>query len=290
MKDKCNRYKLQIFAIACVVVLVAAGTFAWYAFVRNTDIIHDSVTTEDGASIVCENFTVYTRTTDAEGNKQYQVYNSIPEITMNTYDSVFGKNEDTAIFIRIPVEGSTVDGTKDIKLEMSRNNPDGYDSLTDNKGLISKETNQELNLEEGKIINFLTNISKYKCMLIPELNSAANGEAQTIYETAFSSFEDNNPGLETKYYATQTKENKVYTVSKSDTNKITWTLTSGEITAAKVAGENKIYVYIEVNYDEHLVAAYLQNHEGNFVARKLGETQLLHYVGDLDQLTATSTR
>lgn len=272
----------SVLLLACFLLVI--GSYSWFSNNRKTDGKENQIITEEESDAILGDYTIFMRSTeeDSNGNKTYKVLNSLENVTLSTYDSVFGRNADTAVILRIPVSGTCVDDKQALRFTLSRANTDklnGY--CSDDYGLLANATNADLHIEAGKIINYLTNIAAFKFTIIPDLNEypSTQENAQKIYEEAEVVF-DAIGGQYT--FAEQTKSGKIYTVTKT-TNEITWNLDAGyELTKDEI-----LYVYVEIDYEKHLTAAYLQNHEGNFKVGKLGQTQLLSFVGDLSMLQVT---
>lgn len=269
----------SVLLLACFLLVI--GSYSWFSNNRKIDGKENQIITEEESDAILGDYTIFMRST-SDGKKIYNVLNSLGNVTLSTYDSVFGRNADTAIILRIPVSGTHVDGKQALSFTMSRANTDELSEYCFNEyGLKAKQTNEDLNIEQDKIINYLTNIAGFKFAIIPSLNEypSTQENAQKIYDEAEVVF-DAIGGQYT--FAEQTKSGKIYTVTKT-TNKITWNLDAGyELTKDEI-----LYVYVEIDYEKHLTAAYLQNHEGNFKVGKLGQTQLLSFVGDLSMLQVT---
>lgn len=271
----------SVLLLACFLLVI--GSYSWFSNNRKTDGKENQIITEEESDAILGDYTIFMRSTKegSDGNKII-VLNSLEKVTLSAYDSVFGRNADTAIILRIPVSGTHVDGKQALSFTLSRANTDklnGY--CSDDYGLLANATNADLHIEKDKIINYLTNIAGFKFAIIPSLNEFASTQenAKEIYEGAEAVF-DAIGGQYT--FAEQTKSGKIYTVTKT-TNEITWNLDAGyDLTKDEI-----LYVYVEIDYEKHLTAAYLQNHEENFAVGKLGQTQLLSFVGDLSMLKVT---
>ncbi len=278
-----KRMKTQLlsFTLLLASFLLIIGSYSWFSNNRKTDGKENQIITEEESDAILGDYTIFMRST-SDGNKTYKVLNSLENVTLSTYDSVFGRNADTAVILRIPVSGTCVDDKQALRFTLSRANTDELSEYcSDEYGLKAKETNTDLHIEENKIINYLTNIAVFKFAIIPSLKDykSTRENAQKIYEEAEVVF-DAIGGQYT--FAEQTKSGKIYTVTKT-TNEITWSLDAGyELTEDEI-----LYVYVEIDYEKHLTAAYLQNHERNFKVGKLGQTQLLSFVGDLSMLQVT---
>ena len=276
----------SVLLLACFLLVI--GSYSWFSNNRKTDGKENQIITEEESDAILGDYTIFMRST-SDGKKSYKVLNSLEEnVTLSAYDSVFGRNADTAIILRIPVSGRQVDGKQALGFKLSRANTDklnGY--CSDDYGLLANATNADLHIEKDKIINYLTNIAGFKFAIIPSLNEFASTQenAWKIYEEAEAVFHDVGNPVAQYTFAEQTKSGKIYTVTKT-TNEITWNLGAnyGEKNLTK---DEILYVYVEIDYEKHLIAAYLQNHEENFAVGKLGQTQLLSFVGDLSMLEVT---
>lgn len=281
-----KRMKTQLlsFTLLLASFLLIIGSYSWFSNNRKTDGKENQIITEEESDAILGDYTIFMRST-SDGNKIYKVLNSLGNVTLSTYDSVFGRNADTAIILRIPVSGTHVDGKQALSFTLSRANTDklnGY--CSDDYGLLANATNADLHIEKDKIINYLTNIAGFKFAIIPSLNEFASTQenAWKIYEEAEAVFHDVGNPVAQYTFAEQTKSGKIYTVTKTK-NEIIWNLDAGyELTEDEI-----LYVYVEIDYEKHLTAAYLQNHERNFKVGKLGQTQLLSFVGDLSMLQVT---
>lgn len=281
-----KRMKTQLlsFTLLLASFLLIIGSYSWFSNNRKTDGKENQIITEEESDAILGDYTIFMRST-SDGNKTYKVLNSLENVTLSTYDSVFGRNADTAVILRIPVSGTCVDDKQALRFTLSRANTDELSEYcSDEYGLKAKETNTDLHIEENKIINYLTNIAVFKFAIIPSLNEYASTQenARKIYEGAEAVFHDVGNPVAQYTFAEQTKSGKIYTVTKTK-NEIIWSLDAGyELTEDKI-----LYVYVEIDYEKHLTAAYLQNHERNFKVGKLGQTQLLSFVGDLSMLQVT---
>lgn len=272
----------SVLLLACFLLVI--GSYSWFSNNRKIDGKENQIITEEESDAILGDYTIFMRST-SDGNKIYNVLNSLGNVTLSTYDSVFGRNADTAIILRIPVSGTHVDGKQALSFTMSRANTDELSEYCfDEYGLKAKQTNEDLNIEQDKIINYLTNIAGFKFAIIPSLNeyTSTQENAQKIYEGAEAVFDD----IDAQYtFATQTKSEKIYTVTKT-TNEIIWNL-GANYGEKNLTDDEILYVYVEIDYEKYLTAAYLQNHEENFKVGKLGQTQLLSFVGDLSMLQVT---
>ena len=277
----------SVLLLACFFLII--GSYSWFSNNRKTDGKENQIITEEESDAILGDYTIFMRSTkeDSDGKKinSYKVLNSLENVTLSPYDSVFGRNEDTAIILRIPVSGKHVDGEQALSFTLSRANTDELNEYcSDEYGLKANQTKVDLNIEQDKIINYLTNIAAFKFAIIPSLNNytSTQGNAQAIYEGAKTVFDSTDNPVTSYRFAEQTKNGKIYTVTKT-TNKITWNL-GANYGVDKLTKDEILYVYVEIDYDKHLTAAYLQNHEANFAVGKLGQTQLLSFVGDLSML------
>lgn len=284
-----KRMKTQLLSLtlllACFLLII--GSYSWFSNNRKTDGKENQIITEEESDAILGDYTIFMRST-SDGNKIYKVLNSLGNVTLSTYDSIFGRNADTAIILRIPVSGTHVDGKQALSFTLSRANTDELSEYcSDEYGLKAKETNTDLHIEENKIINYLTNIAAFKFAIIPSLNEFASTQenAKEIYEGAEAVFHDEGNSIAQYTFATQTKSGKIYTVTKT-TNEITWNL-GANYGEENLTDDEILYVYVEIDYEKYLIAAYLQNHERNFKVGKLGQTQLLSFVGDLSMLQVT---
>lgn len=280
----------SVLLLACFLLVI--GSYSWFSNNRKTDGKENQIITEEESDAILGDYTIFMRSTkeDSDGNKikSYKVLNSLGNVTLSAYDSVFGRNTDTAVILRIPVSGRHVDGKQALSFTMSRANTDELSEYcSDEYGLKAKETNTDLHIEENKIINYLTNIAAFKFAIIPSLKDykSTQENAQTIYEGAEAVFHDEGNSIAQYTFATQTKSGKIYTVTKT-TNEITWNL-GANYGEENLTDDEILYVYVEIDYEKYLIAAYLQNHEENFAVGKLGQTQLLSFVGDLSMLEVT---
>ncbi|MGN1155830.1 MAG: hypothetical protein ACI4TK_06610 [Agathobacter sp.] len=277
----------SVLLVACCLLII--GSFSWFSNNRKTDGKEDQIITEEESDAILGDYTIFMRSTkeDSDGNKinSYKVLNSLENVTLSPYDSVFGRNEDTAIILRIPVSGKHVDGKQALSFTLSRANTDELSEYcSDAYGLKANATDDDLNIEQDKIINYLTNIATFKFAIIPSLNDykSTQENAQAIYEGAKTVFDSKDNPVTPYTFAEQTKSGKIYTVTKT-TNEIIWNL-DADYGEGKLTADGTLYIYVEIDYDKYLTAAYLQNHEANFAVGKLGQTQLLEFVGDLSML------
>lgn len=277
MKAFLKSKKWRVAALVCLVAVAVtvSGTFAWYITSRRTDAALQVITSEEGSAIVCGQYTVYLKTTDASGNPVYQVFNALDEkVTLKEFDSVFGENEDTAIIMKIPVSGTSLNNGSNLLLTLSRANRGVLEGYSDANGLFSNATNEADKVEKDKILRYLTNIASFRFSLIPALNGVT--DPGTIYETAKTEF---SKSAEVQFAsASWIQDQKTYTVTK-DTNQLIWDIPAADISSA--VSEGVLNLYVEIDYDKTLIAAYLQDHSTNFVARKLGVTEMLEFIGDL---------
>lgn len=266
MKAFLKSKKWRVAALVCLVAVAVtvSGAFAWYITSRRTDAALQVITSEEGSAIVCGQYTVYLKTKDASGKDVYQVFNALDEkVTLKEFDSVFGRHEDTAIIMKIPVSGTSLNNGSSLLLTLSRANRGVLEGYSDANGLYSNATNEADKVEKDKILRYLTNISSFRFSLIPALNGVT--DPGTIYETAKTEF---SKSAEVQFAsASWNQEQKTYEVSKVDGNTLTWDIPTADISSA--VSDGTLNLYIEIDYDEALIAAYLQDHSTNFIARKL---------------------
>lgn len=278
----------------CLVTLIGAVTVFTYlsrAWFSNNEKTHNGtsiVASEVPEDLMVDGYTVYKRENvqqaDGSMTKKYTATtsDSLNDVDMLPFDSVFGRNENTPLIVRILVSGKAVDGHTALLLTLDREDTEELKPYCDDGfGLHANATNETLHTENGKIINYLSNIAQIKFAVIKELNDAT--QAEKIYDTALTYFKNQVPAA--KAYAEQTRNGKDYTVTKN-TNSLLWNLPS-DYGADCLTDDGHLYIYVEIDYEEHLVAAYLQNHESNFGIGKLGQTQMLEFIGDLDTLTVS---
>lgn len=279
MKAFLKSKKWRVAALVCLVAVAVtvSGAFAWYIINRKTEASLQVITSEEAPAIVCGQYTVYLKTTDESGNPVYRVYNTLnDEVKLNEFDSVFGRHKDTAIIMKIPVSGTSLSSGSNLLLTLSRENCGVLEGYSDDYGLFSNAdaVNESDKVAKDKILRYLTNIASFRFMLIPALN----GETVpgTIYDTAIEEFK--NTEFKTFATASLNEDKKTYTVEKT-TNQLSWVISADNIGAA--VSDGTLNLYVEINYDKTLIAAYLKDHSYNFVARKLSDPDLLEFVGDL---------
>lgn len=279
---------LCLVTLICAVTVFAYLSRAWFSNNEKTQDGTSMVASEVPEDVLIDGYTVYKRENveqaDGSMTKKYTVTtsDSLNDVDMLPFDSVFGRNENTPLIVRIPVSGKAVDGHTALLLTLDREDTEELKPYCDDGfGLHANATDAALHIENGKIINYLSNIAQIKFAVIKELNDAT--QAGEIYDTALTYFENQVPAAKT--YAEQTRNGKVYTVVKN-TNSLLWNLPS-DYGTDYLTDDGHLYIYVEIDYEEHLVAAYLQNHESNFAIGKLGQTQMLEFIGDLDTLTVS---
>ena len=276
----------------CLVTLISAVTVFAYlsrAWFSNNEKTHDGtsiVASEVPEDVLIDGYTVYKRESveQADGSVIKKYYattsDSLSDVKMQAFDSVFGRNEDTPLIVRIPMSGKAVDGHKALHITLDRADTEALkDYCADSFGLNANATDSSLHIENGKIINYISNIAQVRFAIIKELNDVT--QPQEVYDTALAYFEGH--ASDAKTYAKQTKDGKSYVVTK-DTNTITDDIPA-DYGEDYLTDDGQLYLYVEIDYEEFLVAAYLQNHKGNFAIGKLGQTQMLDFNGDLDLIT-----
>ena len=214
-----KRMKTQLlsFTLLLASFLLIIGSYSWFSNNRKTDGKENQIITEEESDAILGDYTIFMRST-SDGNKTYKVLNSLENVTLSTYDSVFGRNADTAVILRIPVSGTCVDDKQALRFTLSRANTDklnGY--CSDDYGLLANATNTDLHIEKDKIINYLTNIAGFKFAIIPSLNEFASTQenARKIYKEAEAVFHDVGNPVAQYTFAEQTKSGKIYTVTKT---------------------------------------------------------------------------
>lgn len=277
-------FRTGVFTVIAFISIVTL-TMAWFAINKEVNGKGMIVNANDKGEQVLNEYTVYTR----KGNV-YSKTDSLAEIKMQTYDSVFGENEDMSIYIRIPVSGKNIDGKQAMDFSITRENPavtsvGSSTEIFDENGYIANATLQDgdIDLEEGKIANLISNIAGFRFALIPELNDVDS--AEEIYKGA------------KKYFGNPFDEGSIPVISFVDReddnrlikkkNEITWNLVEnyGE---DKLTDEDILYLYVEVFYDKYLISDYIKDHGENFEVGKLGVTKLLAFVGDLKVLEVSA--
>lgn len=296
--------KKNVFLKVCAVIALAVSIFAlslvsysWYSSNRNADNYQLPVITDEASGISCGDYLIYVKhmrndTGNLLGEPEYEIFNSLDDVSLNFYDSVFGRNEDTPIIIRIPISlSSAEDGS--LNLAIDRRNVGALDGKTDDYGLKATETfsqsataedPQEYSIETGLIVNYLSNISTYKTGIVPSLNSTEPNNAKAIYDGAHTALSS----IRSQAFAFQSRSGKVYTVTKT-TNavELNAVYAAGDIAIDPDTDANTLYLYVEIDYDPYLIAAYIQNHNQSFKVGKLGNAELLRFIGDLNTITIT---
>ena len=210
-------------ALLAVLVMVSGITFAWYRENQSTEGTQATIKS-DSEKVALSEFTVYYSDGAVTNNGT---------ITLQSYDSVFGRNQNTPLYVLIPVSGEAVQNTG-YTLEFSFDC--GNDAL--------------INGDSGKIMPYLSNVMQVSCMAVderPETYEDAQGKFTQRNEACFASFT-----VDATSHVVQSGSRKDSTIG---------------FTMDEHSTKGEIFVLFELDYNHDLITGFVDNYANDFAGR-----------------------
>lgn len=238
---KWKRLKKPILAAVfwlTVLTLLCGTTFTWYLETKSTEGTQAVVKSDSELAVLSEFTIYYSDGATVTGSNNDFV------ITLKSYDSVFGRNQNTPMYILLPISGKAVQNT-------------GYTlNLTfdcNNDALVGGES--------GRILPYFSNVAQIRCVAVDTVPGS--------YQEAQNAFS----GSEAACFASFTVDKSSHTVLSGSKNRTV------SFTLDKHSANGEIYALFEVGYNFALIAGFVDNHANDFTGR-LDTTQSLEFNGE----------
>jgi hypothetical protein len=187
-------------------------------------------------------------------------YTMLDKFMLNTFDSVFGRNKYSAGYLRLKIVLDDIDTSSppDLTLTLKR------------KDLSTRRTTGD------DAEHYTSDVSYVRFAVAPSgvLNSV-DSSAEEIYtaaHTLFSALSDSD---------------KMYFDSGAESSSVTYSVTGYSDSLVTEDGRNVLYVMMEADYDPKKVIDFVQDQTGYMKTLRLGETETIQFVGDLEDVTVT---
>ena len=232
--------------LAVSAAVIAGVTFGWYDFLRETQ-AGAVVLNSEGQDVNVDGFTII-----ASNKASSDVLNR-NTITLKSYDSVFGKNSETPVYILIPVSGQAV---------QEENHTLSFTFDCGNGTLVNTDTNM--------VQPYFSNVAQLRCVTVAgEPADYADARAQ------FSGVTD-----PPECFANFTVDSETH--AASGTKRRTVPLSAPGYSATGVQ-----YVLFELDYNFDLVTRFVDNH-ANDISGRLDQSQNLEFSQDTIHITVSA--
>ena len=224
-----------VILLAVSAAVFAGVTFGWYDFLRETQAGTVELNSE-GQMVNVDGFTLFTYE-----NEEYGISADKTTITLKSFDSVFGKNSETPVYILIPVSGEAVQQP-------------GYDLK------FTFACGNNTLLDGGKIKPLFSNVAQVRYVVVNDPSGLTSYEAaRSRFYAADGSVQ---PGVSTPVcFASFTVDSDRHNVTSSDKSP-TVTLSAPGYSAAGVQ-----YVLFELDYNFDLVTGFIDNYASDISGR-----------------------
>lgn len=235
-----------VILLAVSVAVVAGVTLGWYDFLKKTQ-ADDVVLNSEGQLVNVDGFTLF------NSNEAESTLPNGNSLTLKSYDSVFGKNSETPVYILIPVSGEAVQ------------QPD-YDL----KFTFDCGGSELVNADTNKIQPYFSNVAQVRYVVV------SNPSDLTSYKAAREQFYTEDGSVQSGVSASE------YFVKELEVDSNTHTLVSGKkenavtLSAPGYSNTGVQYVLFELDYNFELVTGFVNNYADDFSGR-LDQTQNLEF-------------
>lgn len=230
-----------VILLAVSAAMIAGVTFGWYDFFRDTQ-AGAVVLTSEGQLVSVDGFTLFS---SSEATSTLPSGNTL---TLKSYDSVFGRNEQTPVYILIPVTGEAV---QEAGYTLQFSFDCGGSPLT---GTVD---------EEIKIQPYFSNVAQLRCVVVsgtPTDYGDAQAQFSGVADTpvCFASFT-----VDSNSHALQLDP------APSKNNSVTLSAPGHSDTGVQ-------YVLFELDYNFNLVTGFVNNYASG-IAGRLDQSQNLEF-------------
>lgn len=273
-----TNWKPQGTMAAVVLLAVSVGvfsgvTFGWYSHLRKTQAGEVTLNSE-GQLVNVDGLTIFTyeyqESQENQESIKYGISDDKTTITLKSYDSVFGRNEQTPVYILIPVKGEAVQqGGYNLQFEINCGDSTLMGDGTD----------------PTKIKPIFSNVAQLSYI-------AVNGQDDiniNSYNDARSMFHPSDSAGQTVVSDPECFVD--FTVDK-DTHTVTSSTEKGSIIFDKIAGYSStgvVYVLFELDYSLNLVTGFVDNYASDDSGR-LDQAKNLTFTQDTIHITVSASR
>ena len=244
--------------LAVSTAVVAGVTFGWYDLLRETQ-AGEVVLQSESQLVSVDGFKLFNSSNVESGLSDGNT------LTLKSYDSVFGKNSETPVYILIPVGGEAV-------------RQSGYDLE------FSFDCGSDTLMEGDKIKPLFSNVAQLRCVTVDDPS------VLTSYKAARDQFymEDGSaqPGVSaSKCFAYFTVDSDTHEVSIGESGK-------SSIVSLSAPGHSDTgvqYVLFELDYNAGLMTGFVNNHASDTSGR-LDLSQQISFVPDTFNITVSASQ
>ena len=240
--------------LAVSVAVVAGVTFGWYDLLRETQ-AGAVVLKSEGQNVNVDGFTLFTYEDEEAG-----ISSDKKTITLKSYDSVFGRNENTPVYILIPVSGQAVQSGSALTFTF------GCDG---DPPLMDAEPNN------GKIKPLLSNVMQLRGVTVDRV-PASYEEAKTMFTGAETS------ATPARCFVTGLTVSEDHVVTGGEK------LPSIALTVSANVGSDVRYVLFQLDYNADLMSGFVKNHTGDTSGR-LDLSQQISFDPDTLHITVSTS-
>lgn len=262
MKSNKKPLLLSIFSLigAFALLLVAVGSFAWYATNKNASVANMSL--KVGADDVFATYQVYMK--DDDGNVVSNKTLS-DEVVVHTFDSVFtAKNRYNPIFIRITVTSDSL-----------------YSSSTvSSKNMNFTISRQDIQAADSVTSRYFTSVMQFAMAL--ESPSASYDDATDLYSTVYSEYMQNYSNTDPTPVFKNAASPQSFVSGNSKLDSISFNLSYTSSSWKNNNGTHELNIFLMINYGRDLIV------DGGFASSDMSaglDNIAIGFTSDLDTIT-----
>ena len=248
-------FSLMLSVVLVVIVCLAFGTISYGWFGKNNVVSGSSINISADFDDTIATYYVYKYDSVSESGSKYTineentaVLNSIDDLTMNSYDTIFiHRNELNHVIIRIQITGTKVTETGTITVSLDR------DSLIENTNFTSLVHSETVGNTE-KQFAYITSCVYFKYAAISSLNSylLPNEDEDGLWRAAITAF--NSIENETMFTTKESEEtvDEVTTRTYRKVDKLEFDInynSSNWIDTDSDGVNDTLNIYLYMNYD-----------------------------------------
>ncbi len=278
---------LAVLALLSVVIMAAALTGAWQVFGRIAQRGETAIVSDDTQLAVTECNLYYgelTTGSDGKISATGAVISSPDKVSMNGYDAVVGRNEDTAVYMRLTIAGQKVSDKGDITVTLNRENTGDLKNATDDEGLRYTKTDADKHWTQGNIALNLSNVVAAQAVQIPSLETET--DADTVYKgcKGLTWSGEGAPELKSFFSAIPEAHGRYTELGDATkSNSLTFNF-SGYDTTTYDNGITTAVFFIKFDYSQALVEVYLNSNYQSLSGR-LNQRVTENFNADITSVT-----
>ncbi|MGN0967646.1 MAG: hypothetical protein ACI4O3_00125 [Oscillospiraceae bacterium] len=229
---------MSVMLLAVSAAVAAAVSFAWFDLFRQSR-AENLILRSEGQAVSVDGFKLFT---SDEVESAFQNGNTLK---LKSFDSVFGKNSETPVYILIPVGGDAVRAGSTLNFTFDC----GGSALT---GTVDGK---------DKILPYFSNVAQLRCVTVDEIPTDYSGA-----KAKFPELDDSS-----RCFASFTVDSNSHELQSGGEKTSSLTLSVSGYSAADLC-----YVLFELDYNDALVTGFVDNHTSDFSGR-LDQTQNLEF-------------